>query len=109
MIIDFSLNSFDLAFWVSSTNIRHLMEAAVAINANVGQVENNIEYIEADLSDIKDQLMKGDQDLLDVLKLLEQHIENQSKINENFLAAFKNVADILADHEKRIQALEGGG
>lgn len=49
-MINISTNNFDMAFWLSSTNIRNLMRAAIDIDINIGQIEGTVDTIQTDLS-----------------------------------------------------------
>lgn len=110
-MLSLTINDFDKAIWVSSTNMRHLIKATVEINFNlIGvnlQVTQNMQQIgnlQNQINSNNNSISQNTQNLLELAKLLEQHISNQQKTNQLFLDALKNVADILADHEKRLIA-----
>lgn len=105
-MISLTWDNFDKAFWVSSTNMRNLINGAINININLGNVEDNVNNIGQEVGDIRDDLITTDGDLADVLELLQRHIENQQQINSNFMAVLQDITDILVDHEERISALE---
>ena len=53
-MLNLSMNDFDKAFWVSSTNMRNLMRAAINIDINVGNVEDNVSQIGSEIDGLKD-------------------------------------------------------
>lgn len=102
-MINLTADNFDKAFWLSSTNIRNLMKAAIDIDINVGTLENNMSNIQDQVDNIGNSGSDNSQDLLELMDLLDKHIENQKTINENFFALFQDLTKIVVDHEERLQ------
>lgn len=112
-MIGISWNNFDKAFWVSSTNMRNIINSAINIDINIGHVESDLNNAYAEISNLRDLTESGAgsvSDLKDyvdsVVELIETNMSNQQAINEGFQAMIRDIADILIDHEKRIQDLE---
>lgn len=112
-MIGISWDNFDKAFWVSSTNMRNLINSAIAMDINVGHVESDLNNAYAQINDLRDLIdssagsVSDLKDYVDlIVKLVETNMENQQAINEGFQAMIRDIADILVDHEKRLQDIE---
>lgn len=100
MLIDFSLDSFDKAFWVSSTNMRHIIDAAIAININLGNVEQQVDYIQNDINNMQNQINDNFSDLKgDVSDIWNALADDKRDI--------MNLAQLILSLQERVEALEG--
>lgn len=64
-MINITFDNFDKAFWVSPTNMRNLMKAAIDIDINIGKVED----VQVDL---KNDIMNNSVAIRDLDQLMQQ-------------------------------------
>lgn len=67
MAISITWDSFDKAFWVSSTNMRNLMKATIDISSSVGSMASEIEKLSKYLEQLK-PIIKNIDDRLTALE-----------------------------------------
>lgn len=78
-MIGISWNNFDKAFWVSSTNMRNIINSAINIDINVGHVESDLNNAYdlifkemGDTSKIMDEIMDIWEEFADVYRILDE-------------------------------------
>lgn len=127
-MINISIDNFDKAFWLSSTNIRNLMRAAIDIDINIGAVEssvgalsNSLDNIDSVLSGIQDQIDSivqggggsGEGGSIDPLDPLYVNLDQRVKANTSAIASHgHDISDLVVriiKLEARVDALEKGG
>lgn len=67
MAISITWDSFDKAFWVSSTNMRNLMKATIDISVSIGSMASDIEKLSKYLEQLK-PIIKNIDDRLTALE-----------------------------------------
>lgn len=99
-MINITFDKFDTAFWVSPTNMRHLMKAAIDIDINIGQVEGNVEQ----LDERTNSLIRDTEGLRDNIKDLDSLMEaiNQA-LRDNSGGSESDIVNALS---ARVASLE---
>lgn len=94
-MINISWDSFDKAFWLSSTNIANLIRSSIDIDVNIGQVETDVDGIHTDINDIN-------QDIAD----LNQNVQGEIDALRDTTDAMLSRIEVL---EEKVDGGGGGG
>lgn len=127
-MINISTDNFDMAFWLSSTNIRNLMKATIDIDINIGAVESSVGALSNSLGNIA-SVLSGIQSQIDAivqggggsvgggsidpLDPLYVNLDQRVKANTRAIASHgQDISDLIVriiKLEARVDALEKGG
>lgn len=102
-MVEWSRENFDWSFWVSSTNMKNLMKMMLEAGGQMNSHETQIINMGSELDDIRDQIISSDEDLLEFMGLVNQHISNQQQINQSFFDALMSLTNIVAKHETALK------